>query len=741
MTARRTAPCLAVCLALLLAASEVWAHAERQIESPIRPGPVPALNRRNARVLVVCKPSSKPTKAEHRDIHTRLRTTTGDALAQAQAQETAWHRNSKLFRKCRFEHIQEAVEVAGNDTDILVLPGVYREEPSRAKPTSMTGDNPDGSYSYEYHVANPNDANLIAILGKEGITLEGTGIEPEDVLIDTGFAKDIGVRCDRCTGFIVRNLWQRDANEHGIYVVDSDGYIFDRTRGSYNKEYSLFSFASDNGLYTDCEAEGGGDSGLYIGGAPDTHLEGRFSAEVRRCKIHHNPLGFSGTQGSSVWMHDNDFYDNAIGISYDSENDHPNFPQRWSVIENNLIHDNNFDVYAATSDVPVRGPGYDFFRYPVGTGMWIIGGEDNVIRNNIVWNNSRFGFILARNPEEVPLPSVVHRNQYVGNVMGTDPDGNPAPNATAFPATTCVPATSCYGRGGSDFFWDETGDDNCWGPHDPASGPVKTDPPVIPGPCPAPNVGGAQPLAKLLLLANCILDDSDPPHTTDATYPCPWGQTNDAPYQNGNEQECGNGIVDLGEDCDGGYGGGGGGFVPSETCESLGHGPGTLACSALCIWDTSACAADNCSEYGASRTRYRRAAGDADLRAFDLQSAGLSFDPRVEEVSIVFRDDEGLLHNAVIPASSPGWSAGASSFTYLDPAGTFGRVTRIQLSATPSFSSDFRALVQVRGADVSGAASTRTSTTVLRIGDDCWSDTTPCTLGAQNTTCKGRPQP
>src|SRR5581483_6966017 len=383
--------------------TDATAHKERPIVSPVRPGSVPDPNRKNLHTVVVCKAASKPTRAEHKDILYRKKTSSGAALAQAQAEDAVWRKNSRLFKQCRFEHIQEAVDASGDNTDILVLPGVYREEPSRAAPTTTSGDLQDGSYSFEYQAAHPNDQNLIGIIGKKNITLEGTGLTPADVLIDNGFVKDVGVRCDRCEGFIVRNLKQQDANEHGIYVVDSDGYIFDRAVGAYNKEYSLFSFASDHGLYTDCDAYGGGDSGLYIGGQPDTHALGRFAAEVRTTKMHHSALGFSGTQGSSIWMHDNDVYDNAIGLSFDSENDHPNFPERFSLIENNLLHDNIFDIYAPTSDVPARGPGYDFFRYPVGTAMWIIGGDDNIIRNNVIWNNSRFGIILARNPQEAPL--------------------------------------------------------------------------------------------------------------------------------------------------------------------------------------------------------------------------------------------------------------------------------------------------------------------------------------------------
>jgi parallel beta-helix repeat protein len=733
-------------LASVVLAAPALAHKERFDPSPIGTGPEPSafIGRRNARVLVVCKASSKPTKAELQEIRGRIATSTGDELAQALAEEANWKLNTKLFKRCRYEHIQEAVNAAPDFTDIFVMPGVYREEPSRLAPTSDGGDLPDGAYSYEYHVAHPNDANLIAILGKKGITLEGTGLAPEDVLVDVGFAKDIGIRCDKCEQFIVRNLWERDANEHGIYVLYSDGYIFDRTRGTFNKDYSLFGYASDHGLFTDCDAEGGGDSGLYIGAAPVPM--GRFAAEVRNTKMHHSALGFSGTQGSAIWMHDNDVYDNAIGLSFDSENDHQNFPQRESLIENNLLHDNNFDIYAATADVPAGGPGYDFFRYPVGTGMWLIGGEDNIIRNNRVWNNSRFGILLAGNALESPLPATINRNQVYGNIVGIDPDGNPAPNAYAFPPG------GDYAPGGSDFFWDETGNDNCWNPQDPASGPIVYDPPAIPGPCPAPNMGVpiVPPLPKLELLLSCTMDTSaDPPHTSDTFYPCPFGQVNEAPYLNGDEQECGNGLVDLGEDCDPGsiYGGSGGGaFVPAETCGSLGHGPGALACGPYCTWDTSGCTADRCEEYGASRSKLRNLAPPAgddqlDFRAKNLPGGVSVVDPLTEEVSVVFRDDQGLVHAATIPAGNGNWSANGATFTYADLGGTQGGITAMSLAASSGLAAGYRAVVRVRGVDLSGAADARTGTLVVRVGDDCWSDTTPCTPKGSNLTCRGRNAP
>jgi hypothetical protein len=713
----------------VLVSSLASAHSERPIASPIRPGPVPDLNRKNSKSIVVCKASSKPTRPQHKAIIQRIKhPSSPEDLAQARLDETAWHRNSKLFKRCAYEHIQQALNAATDDTDVFVMPGLYREEPSRAQPTSSHGDNPDGTYSYEWHVAHPNDANLI-FLSKNNITIEGTGSHMTDVEIDGGFAKDVGIRCDRCTGIIMRNFWLRDVIEHGVYVVDSDGYIFDHLKGSMCGEYSLFSFASDHGLYTDCDAESGGDSALYIGGDPDTSSLGRYAAELRNTKMHHAALGFSGTQGSSVWMHDNDFYDNAIGISFDSENDHPNFPQRKSLIENNLIHDNNFDVYAPTSDVPARGPAYDFFRYPVGTGMWMIGGQDNVIRNNQVWNNHTFGFLLAGNPLEAPLPAQVHRNQFVGNIMGTDPDGAPAPNGTGF-----LPGGP-YAPGGSDFIWDGTGNDNCWGLQDPASGPIVTDPDPIPGPCPAPNTGNVIPAGnKLFLLLSCQLvpDPMNPGQyvTADLIFPCPFGHANLGPYQNADRQQCGNSVLDRGEDCDTGYGGGG-----SGDCADLGLGAGTYTCTSICTYDTTNCAAPTCGHAGASKIALRSLgtpAGNEQASVFvsGLDTAGRTFDPVTEDVSIVLRNDAGLLVNYTIPAGSP-WVVQGRRATLVDSTAPITATTR--LIDTDGDGTYDAIQSTMSGATIPGPASS-TVAAVVRVGDDCWRSEMPCAASGSGHT-------
>ena len=146
----------------------------------------------------------------------------------------------------------------------------------------------------------------------------------------------------------------------------------------------MLTFVEDHGLIQNCEAAGNGDSGLYPGAGADTGAQRvpgtqfRYSQEMRFCDTHHNASGYSGTDGNAVWVHHNNFYDNALGFTTDvfTAPGHPGFPQDSDLIENNNFYSNNFNPYLPDSDVMPTVP------VPVGTGLWIAGGNDNVMRNN-----------------------------------------------------------------------------------------------------------------------------------------------------------------------------------------------------------------------------------------------------------------------------------------------------------------------------------------------------------------------
>ncbi len=215
----------------------------------------------------------------------------------------------------------------------------------------------------------------------------------------------------------------------------------------------------------DCEAAGSGDAGLYPGSAPDTGEQGaaekgiaqRYNTEIRRCDMHHNTAGYSGTAANAVWLHHNDFYDNALGFTTDvfTAAGHPGFPQDSDLLENNEFYANNFNPYLdecptsqynpdTCSDVAPTIP------VPVGTGMWIAGGNNNEVRNNHFWDNWRRGAMLFSVPDAFVCGSsptnpgneqhgcneievnTSFRNEFHDNTMGRTPQGIIDPNGLDF---------------------------------------------------------------------------------------------------------------------------------------------------------------------------------------------------------------------------------------------------------------------------------------------------------------------
>src|SRR3989442_6601201 len=142
-----------------------------------------------------------------------------------------------------------------------------------------------------------------------------------------------------------------------------------------------------------CEAAGNGDSGLYPGAGADTgnqrdtniYPQFRYSQEIRYCDSHHNASGYSGTNDTATPQIYTNFYDNALGFTTDvfTAPGHPGFPQQEDLVEHNNFYSNNFNPYSEGSDVAPSVP------VPVGTGLWIAGGDANVARSNPFSTNWR----------------------------------------------------------------------------------------------------------------------------------------------------------------------------------------------------------------------------------------------------------------------------------------------------------------------------------------------------------------
>ena len=504
------------------------AHEEREAFFPAGDGTVPAYRSAPAIPrLVVCKPDS------------------ADRIAALPLDLRVL--NLALLDECAFTHVQAAVDaVTQRGTTIYLLPGIYREEPSREPPGPGCNDvatHEFGSLSYADQARCPHVENLIAILGDteategDGYTcnntlcelqIEGTGATPDDVAIDGGFdssgewVKHNGIRADRADGIYLRNFTVQRFGFNAVYILETDGFVVDRVVARNNEAYGVLTFVSDHGLLVDCEAFNNGDGGLYPGSAADV-APARFAIEIARCKSHHNFAGFSGTSGNAIHAHDNDFHTNAIGAEMDSVfPHHPGAPQDGALFENNRIYSNNYNPYerwvkTGKCDQPpgkLREQEPDAIcptgLVPVGTGVMVAGGNANLFRENQIWDNWRYGFLQFYVPalvrEELdPLKQIdtSHFNRYVSNRMAFGPLGG-LPN-------------------GLDFWWDEQGQGNCWEANVSALGPVTSDPASLPG-CREPSPLFLPFHPKSLPIAPCILYDLRDPILRDPPG-CTWQRT------------------------------------------------------------------------------------------------------------------------------------------------------------------------------------------------------------------------
>lgn len=489
--------------------------------------------------LVVCKSDSRR----------RIRRLLDGAVEQ---------KNLSLLRRCKFEHIQAAVNAASNGTRILVLPGVYKEEPSTRVPNpdprcqgdeffapEGEGDEPGGlgvtpgeegggtrggEPNYRYHRTCPNAQNLIAITGDDddadrecddkcNIQIEGTGSVPKQVRIIGDRKKLNVIRLDRADGVHLRNFQIQFSDFNNIYALETNGFRFSHITSRYSREYGFLSFASDNGLYESLQAYGAGDSGVYPGSGPEGHCE-RYGIEIRDVNSYGNTIGYSGTAGNGVYAHDNRFHDNATGLTTDSfASGHPGMPQDCAKWENNRIYSNNKDLFNAEQDEYCKKPPLErdprrvcpTFQVPVGTGLLIAGGNGNIGRNNFVYDNWRqgialFGVPAAARGETDPTKQTdtSYDNAFTGNRMGMTPTGERDPN-------------------GVDFWWDEQGRGNCWSDNAPVAGAaITSDPPTLPS-CPDSfPIARAGNNGKQAMLVPCATwdpkDNTDPPGCAMAGY-------------------------------------------------------------------------------------------------------------------------------------------------------------------------------------------------------------------------------
>jgi parallel beta helix pectate lyase-like protein len=349
--------------------------------------------------------------------------------------------NEGLLTECAFHDLQDAVDaVWRRGTTIYVLPGRYREAT-----VAIVGDGTPGCVRCD-------------------LQLEGTGDHADDVVIDGGFTRDgdwarrVGVYAAHANGLYLRNLTAQRYGVAGIEVDWTDGLVIDNVTGRWNGSYGMTAVGDDHGIIDGCAVTGNSAAGIAT--APVAGVAGaRPTVEVRRCRSTGNLVGYTG--GDSVYVHDNEFTGNAVGISTDS-----GALQRHGSFIANRIHGNNANpygnVWAGRCAKPPRDRDNDVLcpatAVPVGTGLVLSTGQQNTYAGNLIYDNWRSGASQL---------AYARGNRWMGNLMGITPAGTAAPN-------------------GLDFWWDRTGEQNCWQDNASSWGGVRSVPPGLPD-CTSPS--------------------------------------------------------------------------------------------------------------------------------------------------------------------------------------------------------------------------------------------------------------
>ncbi len=455
----------------------------------------------------------------------------------------------RMLERCETEHIQAAVDKAKTGDRILIMPGVYREEPSRAVPhndpkcsfddpkyweATNDGHGENGKVpTYAFHVDCQNSRNLVQVTGdsmgdddlecdqKCDLQIEGMGRSARDVLVEGDRIKEDVIRADRADGLQIRNLTAEEGAFNNIDVVETNGFQVVKLVTRYGQNYGVLTFTSDNGRYRNVEAYGNGDSGIYPGSGPEGGCK-RFGIVIDDVRSYGNVLGYSGTAGNGTLVKNSKFHDNAAGISDDSfASGHPGMPQDCSRWSNNEINSNNVNFFDDGNEAYCNATPFEKrreevvcpqFQVPVGSGIILYGANRNVIDGNRIFDNWRSGIRLFYVPaiirgENDPAKQfdTSNGNRFEGNFMGMRPDGSADPN-------------------GVDFTWDEQGIGNCWeGNRTPEGVGITSDPRALPT-C---ESGGSRSLVsnalKSAMEVPCATwdprDNPDPPGCTWFTTP------------------------------------------------------------------------------------------------------------------------------------------------------------------------------------------------------------------------------
>ncbi len=311
----------------------------------------------------------------------------------------------------------------------------------------------------------------------EGLTIMGAKKDPKKTILEGKNAKgplgpaQNGIEAVDVNGVVIKNMWARNYESNGFFIhaatqtgQECDGFTMNNLLASDNRSYGLFSKGCLGGKMINSSGYHQGDSAFYVGETPcDSTTWTDHEVPARVCQrspkwtllkndqSYENVLGYSGTNSKYVRIEESDFFNNGAGIvpnTLDSEGYEPN---GWNVFEKNNVFWNNYNYFLSGSAFKTVSAGLGklgnlTINYPTGVGVVLYGGDGNIVKNNNIFGNYKWGVASFSGPGEIYVANTGNdakniNNQIVENSMGregTDPNGE------------------------FDFWNDATGGGNCW---------------------------------------------------------------------------------------------------------------------------------------------------------------------------------------------------------------------------------------------------------------------------------------
>ena len=270
-----------------------------------------------------------------------------------------------------FPTIQKAVDRAKAGTKILVSPGVYRES---------------------------------VVVRTERLAI--VGVDRFRTILNGQDTKAVGIQVSGVSGVTVKNLTVRNYSDTGVLFDLATVYSAIRVDAIKNRSYGIRASDSYNGVIRDSFAWGSGSAGVAVTHCPDC------AALVDGVTARKNFIGYWGANATGVVVRGSLFRNNGAGAISATlpDPDHP--ANRGHTFIANGVRGNNY------STIPAAGLSEEY-AIPFGTGIWLLGARNNLVLENEVELNTRFGIVVSQGLEEGDVP----KNDRVADNVVSTPEG------------------------------------------------------------------------------------------------------------------------------------------------------------------------------------------------------------------------------------------------------------------------------------------------------------------------------